>query len=148
MLLSFSYQQEYKKLLYSQKIMQPKSGNISSELLVFVKLFLSDKHPSTCWKGTCWKVRVFFFHFAGHKNVYHKGIYNFWIAGNFDDNFYNHMFMTHYYIFSRFYIYIISKADNFELIQNLEEMFPLYCMDSDVISRLKYSTMHWCVTVA
>ena len=33
-----------------------------------------------------------------------------------------------------------SEAGNSELLENLREMFPLYYMDSDVISRFKSSS--------
>ena len=39
--------------------------------------------------------------------------------------------------------YLLSYVS--ELPENIEEMFLLYYMDWDVISRFKYSTTHWCV---
>ena len=38
-----------------------------------------------------------------------------------------------------------SEVSASELLENLEEMFPQYYMGSDVMSRFKSSTMHWCV---
>ena len=38
-----------------------------------------------------------------------------------------------------------SEADTPDLLENIEEMIPLYYMDSDVISRLKYSATSRCV---
>ena len=39
-----------------------------------------------------------------------------------------------------------SEAKASKLIENLEEMFLRYYMDSDIISRFKSSTMPYCVT--
>ena len=41
---------------------------------------------------------------------------------------------------------ISFKASTSELLQSLEEMFPVYYVDSDIINRFKSSTLHWCVT--
>ena len=36
-----------------------------------------------------------------------------------------------------------SEAYASELLENLEDIFPLYYMDSDIVRRFKYSTTHW-----
>ena len=38
-----------------------------------------------------------------------------------------------------------SEVSSSELLENLEEIFPLYYTDSDVINTFKSSTTHGCV---
>ena len=36
-------------------------------------------------------------------------------------------------------------SNSSEVLQNLEEIFPRYYVENEVINKLKYSITHWCV---